>query len=148
MKYVNVSAQIEKGSKPLAELFPDATVLFADIAGFTAWSSIREPSQVFILLESIFGVFDAIAKKKGVFKVETVGDCYVAVCGLPEPNKDHGMWKRYSSAALALLIHRIWHSGSFLFHFILNQLSSWLPLLESAWTGPLVDPRARTDAGT
>jgi len=91
MKYVSTSNRMDKTGKPLAELFPDATVLFADIAGFTAWSSIREPSQVFTLLESIFGSFDAIAGELGVFKVETVGDCYVAVCGLPEPNKDHAL---------------------------------------------------------
>ncbi|CAJ1959221.1 unnamed protein product [Cylindrotheca closterium] len=74
---------------PLADLFPNTTVMFADIAGFTAWSSAREPSQVFILLETIYGAFDKLAYRYGVFKVETVGDCYVAVGGLPEPDKDH-----------------------------------------------------------
>jgi class 3 adenylate cyclase len=43
--------------------------------GFTAWSSAREPSQVFELLETIYGHFDAIAMHRRVFKVETVGDC-------------------------------------------------------------------------
>ena len=43
----------------------------------------REPTQVFTLLETIFRAFDKIAKRLSVFKVETVGDCYVAVCGLP-----------------------------------------------------------------
>ena len=33
----------------------------------------------------------SIAKRRGVFKVETVGDCYVAVCGLPDPRRDHAM---------------------------------------------------------
>ena len=50
--------------------------MFADIAGFTAWSSVREPAQVFTLLEQIYGSFDALAKRRGVFKVETIGDCY------------------------------------------------------------------------
>jgi len=90
MKYVGGAVKTET-SKPIAELFPEVTVLFADISGFTAWSSIREPSQVFMLLESIFGAFDEIANKRNVFKVETVGDCYVAVCGLPEPNEDHAL---------------------------------------------------------
>jgi hypothetical protein len=62
-------------SKPIADLFPSATVLFADIAGFTAWSSIREPSQVFLLLESIYRAFDKIAVHRGIFKVETIGKC-------------------------------------------------------------------------
>lgn len=67
------------------------TVLFADIAGFTAWSSAREPSQVFILLENLYGAFDKLSHRHGVFKVETIGDCYVAVTGLPLPNKDHAV---------------------------------------------------------
>jgi class 3 adenylate cyclase len=91
-------------------------VLCADISGFTAWASIRQPSQVFTLLESIYKEFDTMANKRRVFKVrdatkaglvlrqivslivaklgparqvETVGDCYVAVAGLPDPRKDH-----------------------------------------------------------
>ena len=44
--------------------------------GFTAWSSVREPSQVFVLLEAVYDSFDKIAKRRGIFKVETIGDCY------------------------------------------------------------------------
>ena len=69
----------------------ETTVLFADIVGFTAWSSVREPSQVFLLLESLFRAFDDCASRRRVFKVETVGDCYVAVTGLPDPRKDHAL---------------------------------------------------------
>jgi class 3 adenylate cyclase len=78
-------------SKPLADLYPETTIMFADIAGFTAWSSVREPSQVFTLLETVYRAFDEIAKKRRVFKVETVGDCYVAVTGLPDPRRDHAI---------------------------------------------------------
>jgi hypothetical protein len=78
-------------ARPIADLFPRCTVLFADISGFTgkqttetcccvgsvasntffyaAWSSIRDPAQVFMLLESVYSVFDKIARKRGVFKV-------------------------------------------------------------------------------
>ena len=68
-------------SEPIADLFPQTTVMFADISGFTAWSSEREPSQVFTLLEAIYQQMDRVARKLGVFKVETVGDCYVAATG-------------------------------------------------------------------
>jgi hypothetical protein len=78
-------------SKPIADLFPNTSVLFADISGFTAWSSVREPAQVFTLLETVYKAFDKTAKRRKVFKVETVGDCYVAVTGLPEPVKDHAI---------------------------------------------------------
>eukprot|EP00934_Nitzschia_sp_Nitz4_P002947 Nitzschia sp. Nitz4//scaffold18_size181773//144983//147205//NITZ4_001936-RA/size181773-processed-gene-0.66-mRNA-1//-1//CDS//3329540074//2937//frame0 len=80
-----------KTARPIAELFPSATVMFADIVGFTAWSSEREPTQVFELLEKIYASFDQIAKRKGVFKVETIGDCYMAAAGLPERIDDHAV---------------------------------------------------------
>ena len=65
--------------------------MFADVVGFTAWSSVREPSQVFTLLETIFAAYDRVAVRRRVFKVETIGDCYVAVSGLPEPRHDHAV---------------------------------------------------------
>eukprot|EP00934_Nitzschia_sp_Nitz4_P002739 Nitzschia sp. Nitz4//scaffold111_size72815//56756//60609//NITZ4_005798-RA/size72815-snap-gene-0.111-mRNA-1//-1//CDS//3329533204//2729//frame0 len=80
-----------ESSKPIADLFPSATVMFLDIVGFTAWSSEREPTQVFQLLESVYHEFDNLAKKLGVFKVETIGDSYVAVCGLPSKRHDHAV---------------------------------------------------------
>ena len=60
-------------------------------AGFTAWSSAREPKQVFTLLETLYGRFDKIANRCGVFKVETVGDCYVGCAGLPDACDDHAV---------------------------------------------------------
>jgi class 3 adenylate cyclase len=77
------------GSKPIADFFTCVTIMFADLVGFTAWSSARDPTQVFALLEVIYHSYDQMAKKRGVFKLETVGDCYVAVSGLPEPRDDH-----------------------------------------------------------
>jgi Adenylate and Guanylate cyclase catalytic domain len=56
-------------TKPIADLFTETTVLFADISGFSAWSSVREPAQVLMLLETLFRAFDEIAKKRGIFKV-------------------------------------------------------------------------------
>lgn len=78
-------------SKPIADLYASATVVYADIVGFTAWSSIREPSQVFTLLETLFNAYDQIARRRRIFKVETIGDCYVAVSGVPHPRTDHAV---------------------------------------------------------
>jgi class 3 adenylate cyclase len=86
------TCRTQKSSKegaPIACLFPETTVLFCDIAGFTHWSSARAPEQVFTLLETIFRAFDAIARRLRVYKVETIGDCYVAVTGLPDPQPRH-----------------------------------------------------------
>jgi hypothetical protein len=77
--------------EPLAKLYPECTVFFADIAGFTKWSSTRSPTQVFTLLEKLYGAYDKLADKHHVFKIETVGDCYVCVTGLPEPQPNHAL---------------------------------------------------------
>jgi class 3 adenylate cyclase len=87
----NVNGKTGYKTRPIADFFPDTTIMFADLAGFTAWSSTREPFQVFELLESIYGAMDEIANKRRVFKVETVGDCYVAATGLPTPRSDHAV---------------------------------------------------------
>jgi class 3 adenylate cyclase len=93
-------------TKPIADLFPETTILFADISGFTAWSSTREPSQVFVLLETIYKAFDEIAKRRRVFKVETIGDCYVAVAGLPNPRKDHAVvMARFARECMHRMLH-------------------------------------------
>jgi class 3 adenylate cyclase len=42
-------------------------------------------------LETLYRAFDDIARKRRVFKVETIGDCYVAVTGVPEPQKEHAV---------------------------------------------------------
>jgi class 3 adenylate cyclase len=89
------------GSAPIADLFPQSTIMFLDISGFTAWSSQREPRHVFTLLETLYHAFDSSAKELGVFKVETIGDCYVAAAGLPQPQEDHAViMARFASYCL------------------------------------------------
>jgi class 3 adenylate cyclase len=96
------------GSAPIADFFPSCTVMFIDIANFTAWCSEREPSQVFILLENVYHEFDEIADQLGVFKVETIGDSYVAVAGLPTPRKDHAVvMTRFAYMCLSKMEQRV-----------------------------------------
>jgi class 3 adenylate cyclase len=78
-------------SRPNADLYPETTVLFADIKGFTFWSASHTPVEVFTLLESLYNEFDKCARMRRVFKVETIGDCYVAVVGLPQPRTNHAV---------------------------------------------------------
>ncbi|CAB9520723.1 Receptor-type guanylate cyclase gcy [Seminavis robusta] len=82
--------QLNRGSQ-IADEYENCTVLFSDLAGFTAWSSARTPSEVFELLETLFNAIDAIALRRKIFKVETIGDCWLGVCGLPEPNPKHAV---------------------------------------------------------
>ena len=123
----------------IATLYPETTIMFADIKGFTAWSSLRQPDEVFHLLESIYGAFDALARSFGVFKVETIGDTYVAVSGLPQPRKNHAIvMARYAKACIdkmTVVCHRLVQTlgpvrpASPLYFFVL-QLSNDAKLLK------------------
>jgi class 3 adenylate cyclase len=97
----DLGANTTGNDQPIADLFPDCTVMFADMAGFTHWSSKRDPAQVFCLLQEVYGAFDALAKRFRIFKVETIGDCYMAVTGLPEPQPDHArLMARFANECL------------------------------------------------
>ena len=74
---------------PLADTFKNASILFGDITGFSKWSSTRKPQDMINLLETIFEAFDTLARDLGVVKVETIGNCFLAVVGIPEPKEDH-----------------------------------------------------------
>ncbi|CAB9515639.1 Receptor-type guanylate cyclase gcy [Seminavis robusta] len=92
----NVSRTIDgvadaAASRPIAHLYDNTTIFFADIVGFTRWSSTRSPVEVFELLETLYGAFDVVAKRRNIYKVETIGDCYVAAAGLPEEQEDHAV---------------------------------------------------------
>lgn len=76
---------------PIADLFPETSIMFADIVGFTKWSSDREPEDVFHFLEKLFFEFDKISDRLGVFKLGTIGDCYIAVTGIPDYQPDHAV---------------------------------------------------------
>ena len=73
----------------IAERFDEATVLFADIVGFTSWSSRIPPDRVVHILNDLFSRFDALTERHGLEKIKTIGDCYMAAAGLPTPRPDH-----------------------------------------------------------
>ena len=73
----------------VAEHHPSVSVLMADIVGFTAWCSEVSPRKVIECLSSYFQVLDDLAESFGVYKVETVGDGYQAICGAPTYREDH-----------------------------------------------------------
>lgn len=73
----------------IAESFEDVTVLFADIVGFTKFSVGVSPAKLVILLNEIFTGIDNIADNRGLEKIKTIGDAYMAVAGAPVAASDH-----------------------------------------------------------
>lgn len=84
-----IANRLRGGEKGIADGFAEVTVAFADIVGFTAMSSEMPPDKVVTLLNGLFSRFDEAARELGIEKIKTVGDAYMAVCGLPVPVPDH-----------------------------------------------------------
>ena len=77
------------GDKSFGENFEEVTLLFSDIVGFTTVSSGHTAQEIVSALNKLFSLFDERAKNMGVEKIKTIGDAYMAACGVPEANENH-----------------------------------------------------------
>lgn len=84
-----VVARLKAGETIIADRYDSATVLFADLVGFTAFAAQTSAARVVEVLDGLFSAFDAICKQLGVEKIKTIGDAYMAAAGLPQPRPDH-----------------------------------------------------------
>jgi class 3 adenylate cyclase len=84
-----IADRLKAGNEPIADAFSEVSVLFADVVGFTQLSASRPAREVVELLDDLFTRFDNAARDLGIEKIKTIGDAYMAVCGLPDPCTDH-----------------------------------------------------------
>ena len=84
-----IANRLRGGEQGIADGFAEVTVAFADLVGFTAMSSDMPPANVVSLLNGLFTRFDDAAHELGIEKIKTVGDAYMAVCGMPVQVPDH-----------------------------------------------------------
>jgi class 3 adenylate cyclase len=84
-----IAERMKNGESNIAENFSDATILFADLVGFTALSAHVSPDEVVSLLNEIFSAFDVLVDKHGLEKIKTIGDGYMVAGGVPLPRSRH-----------------------------------------------------------
>lgn len=73
----------------IADSYPDASVLFADIADFTRQASHTDPAELVGFLNALYSELDALVDRQGLEKIKTSGDSYMVVSGVPDPRADH-----------------------------------------------------------
>ncbi len=95
-----IGERLKAGQRPIADKFTEATILFADIVGFTTRSQLISPEALVTELDHIFSDLDALADQLGLEKIKTIGDAYMVVGGLPVPSDDHTA--RVAQMALAM----------------------------------------------
>lgn len=84
-----IAERLKNSPQPIADYFEKATILFADIVGFTPLSARLSPGELINLLNQVFSSFDVLAEHYGLEKIKTIGDAYMIAGGLPIPRPDH-----------------------------------------------------------
>jgi len=96
-----IAARLREEHGVIADAFTEATVLFADLVGFTELAGRLDPDALVAVLNRLFSAFDALAEERGLEKIKTIGDSYMVAGGIPEPRPDHA--EAVADMALAML---------------------------------------------
>ena len=87
----SIAKRLKDGETLIADDIESATVLFADLSGFTQISSTLSAQKLVLLLNNIFSIFDELLEKHSIEKIKTIGDNYMLAGGLPEPSPNHAV---------------------------------------------------------
>ncbi|MCG6194858.1 ammonium transporter [Leptospira sp. FAT2] len=123
-----IADKLKKDSSVIAQSFNEATILFADIVGFTEIAGKFHPEKVVRILNKVFSAFDLMAEKYGLEKIKTIGDAYMVVGGLPQPRQNHTL----------AIAHMAWEMMDLLKRFRIREGNLKLDMRIGINTGPVV----------
>jgi adenylate cyclase len=86
-----ISAALKVDRSAIAAHYESASVLFADVVGFTPMAAAMSPLGLVNLLNEVFSSFDDLVEKHGLEKIKTIGDCYMVAAGVPRERADHAL---------------------------------------------------------
>ncbi|WP_199245806.1 adenylate/guanylate cyclase domain-containing protein [[Phormidium] sp. ETS-05] len=84
-----IAERLKEGQSTIADSFPNVSVLFADIVGFSKLATRVSPTQLVGMMNEVFSAFDYLADYYQLEKIKTIGDAYMVVAGLPVERSDH-----------------------------------------------------------
>ncbi len=99
----SIAERLRHGEVVIADRFDEMTVLFADCVGFTELSSHLSPTEVVLLLNDVFSLFDRLVDRYGLEKIKTIGDAYMIVGGLTPERDGRSHVARVADLALDML---------------------------------------------
>jgi guanylate cyclase len=85
----SIAERLKAAGETIADHFGSASILFADVVGFTALAQRLAPDEVVGILDELFSHFDMLVERHGLEKIKTIGDAYMAAAGVPDPSRDH-----------------------------------------------------------
>ena len=85
----SIAARLKATDRTIADHFDATSILFADVVDFTPLSQLLPPTEMVDILDRLFSHFDELVERHGLEKIKTVGDCYMAAAGVPDPHADH-----------------------------------------------------------
>ncbi len=104
---ISIANRLKNSSDSIAERCDFASILFADIQGFTAISGKLPPDKLVHDLDIIFSSLDELCSQYGCEKIKTIGDSYMAVSGVPTPSEDHAVRIVRLALAMRELSHQL-----------------------------------------
>ena len=107
----SISEELKNAGEAKARGYASASVIFADIVGFSKTSKYLTPGELVLQLDTYFRAFDDIMEKYGIEKIKTLGDAYLAVSGVPEESFTHAESAIKAALEMQKAVKKIYNEG-------------------------------------